>query len=90
MIYIIYECRVVETLSTGLIDLEVKEEKDLLIGYDREKKGYKVYYTEMGKLVISNKCTFQERLLEIPEKFIRKIVLHEYEIVEIDRCLERT
>ena len=50
----------------------------------RKKKGYKVYYTNMGRLVISEKCAFQERLLEIKEKFIRKIVLHECEIVEID------
>ena len=43
-----------------------------------------MYYTKMDKLAISKKDVVQERLLEVKEKFTKKIVLHECKIVEID------
>ena len=58
----------------------VKEESGILIRCDHKKKDC----TEMGRLIISKKCAFQERFLETKKKFTRKIVLHEYEIVQID------
>ena len=52
-------------------NFRVKKEKDLLVGYDMEKKRYKIYYTESNKLVISRKCAFREKIFEVKEKFTR-------------------
>ena len=61
-----------------------KRKRSLLIEYNHEKRGFKVNCIETDRLANSKKCDVKERLLEIKEKFTRKTVLHDCEIIEID------
>ena len=62
--------------------LRVKEVRGNLP--DLEKKGYKVFYLEINKFVLSRKCIFLKKNLVVKEKVTKKIDLHECDIVDID------